>query len=61
MIKDKYTSKNIKYIKDIDHIRLRPSMYIGDININGLHQLIYEIINKKKDSFGINITYNSFL
>ncbi|YCJ93427.1 MAG: hypothetical protein ACKA33_01065 [Candidatus Karelsulcia muelleri] len=34
---ENYTSKNIQYLDGIEHIRLRPSMYIGDIGINGLH------------------------
>ncbi|XCC45342.1 MAG: toprim domain-containing protein [Candidatus Shikimatogenerans sp. Ttur] len=44
-----YTSNKIKYINDIKHIRLRPSMYIGNTSIEGLHQLIYEVINNSVD------------
>ncbi|EAT14057.1 DNA gyrase B subunit, partial [Candidatus Sulcia muelleri str. Hc (Homalodisca coagulata)] len=34
---ENYTSKNIKFLDGIEHVRLRPSMYIGDIGIKGLH------------------------
>ncbi|WXB47297.1 MAG: toprim domain-containing protein [Candidatus Shikimatogenerans sp. Tmey] len=46
-----YNSKNIKYLNDIKHIRLRPSMYIGNVNKEGLHHLIHEIINNSVDEF----------
>ncbi|WP_162616863.1 hypothetical protein [Candidatus Karelsulcia muelleri] len=47
---ENYTSKNIQYLDGIEHIRLRPAMYIGDIGINGLHQLLTEVIE-------LSITY----
>lgn len=46
---NKYTAKNIKLLEGIDHVRLRPSMYIGDTGIKGLHHLIYEIIDNSID------------
>ncbi|XBT18416.1 MAG: toprim domain-containing protein [Candidatus Shikimatogenerans sp. Tduv] len=49
MISKKYNSQNIKYLNDIKHIRLRPSMYIGNTNKEGLHHLIHEIINNSID------------
>ncbi|WGH25616.1 MAG: DNA gyrase subunit B [Candidatus Shikimatogenerans bostrichidophilus] len=51
MEKDNYTAKNIKYLKGIEHIRKRPSMYIGDVNINGLHHLFYELLHNSLDEF----------
>ncbi|WOX79097.1 DNA gyrase/topoisomerase IV subunit B [Candidatus Shikimatogenerans bostrichidophilus] len=47
----KYTAKNIKYFNSIDHIRKRPSMYIGDVNINGLHHLFFELLDNSLDEF----------
>ncbi|XBT18856.1 MAG: toprim domain-containing protein [Candidatus Shikimatogenerans sp. AspAUS03] len=49
--KNTYKAKNIKYINDINHIRLRPSMYIGDTHSKGLHHLFHEIINNSIDEF----------
>ncbi|MDH3004252.1 MAG: DNA gyrase subunit B [Candidatus Shikimatogenerans sp. JK-2022] len=51
MKKDNYTAKNIKYLEGIEHIRKRPSMYIGDTNINGLHHLLYELLDNSLDEF----------
>uniref|UniRef100_UPI0032B26655 DNA gyrase subunit B n=1 Tax=Candidatus Karelsulcia muelleri TaxID=336810 RepID=UPI0032B26655 len=44
-----YTSKNIQYIDGIEHVRLRPSMYIGDIGIQGLHHMVYEVVDNSID------------
>ncbi|ASS46954.1 DNA gyrase subunit B [Candidatus Karelsulcia muelleri] len=46
---ENYTSKNIKFLDGIEHVRLRPSMYIGDIGIKGLHHMVYEVINNSID------------
>ncbi len=39
-----YTFDNVKYLKDADHIRSRPGMYIGDTGTRGLHHLVYELV-----------------
>ncbi len=44
-----YTSDNIKYLKDADHIRQRPGMYIGDTGPRGMHHLIYELVHNCVD------------
>src|SRR5262245_35465665 len=41
---EQYTPENIQYLKDADHIRHRPGMYIGDTGPRGLHHLVYELI-----------------
>lgn len=46
---ENYTSKNIKFLDGIEHVRLRPSMYIGDIGMKGLHHMVYEVINNSID------------
>ncbi|AGW86115.1 DNA gyrase subunit B [Blattabacterium sp. (Nauphoeta cinerea)] len=44
-----YTADSIQSLEGIEHIRLRPSMYIGDIGVRGLHHLIYELIDNSVD------------
>src|SRR5262245_22054586 len=46
---ENYTPSNIKYLKDRDHIRHRPGMYIGDTGKNGLHHLVYELVHNCVD------------
>ncbi|WP_185858760.1 DNA topoisomerase (ATP-hydrolyzing) subunit B [Blattabacterium cuenoti] len=47
-IKD-YTADSIQSLEGIEHIRLRPSMYIGDVGTRGLHHLVYEVIDNSID------------
>lgn len=49
MQKTIYNADNILLLDGIDHIRTRPSMYIGDVGIRGLHHLIYELIDNSID------------
>ncbi|WP_185866252.1 DNA topoisomerase (ATP-hydrolyzing) subunit B [Blattabacterium cuenoti] len=44
-----YTADSIQSLEGIEHIRLRPSMYIGDVGIRGLHHLVYEVIDNSVD------------
>ncbi|MFO0929041.1 MAG: DNA gyrase subunit B [Gemmataceae bacterium] len=44
-----YTTENVKILKDADHIRQRPGMYIGDTGQHGLHHLIYELVHNCVD------------
>ena len=44
-----YSSQNINVLKDAEHIRLRPGMYVGDTAFNGLHHLVFELINNSID------------
>ena len=44
-----YTAKDITVLEGLEPVRLRPGMYIGSTGINGLHHLIYEIVDNAVD------------
>ncbi|MCS7171246.1 MAG: DNA topoisomerase (ATP-hydrolyzing) subunit B [Aquificaceae bacterium] len=46
---EKYQAVDIKAVTGLQHVRLRPSMYIGDIGERGLHHLIWEILDNAVD------------
>ncbi len=46
---DQYQASDIKAVTGLEHVRLRPAMYIGDIGERGLHHLIWEILDNAVD------------
>src|SRR3989344_3458884 len=40
-----YGAKDIQVLKGLEPVRLRPGMYIGSTGIDGLHHLIWEIVD----------------
>ena len=47
--KEQYSAANIQALEGMEHVRMRPSMYIGDIGVRGLHHLVYEVVDNSID------------
>ncbi|MBQ6622674.1 MAG: DNA topoisomerase (ATP-hydrolyzing) subunit B [Mogibacterium sp.] len=46
---DQYTGDQIQVLKGLEPVRLRPGMYIGSTGPQGLHHLVYEIVDNSVD------------
>ncbi len=44
-----YSADNIQSLEGMEHVRMRPSMYIGDVGTRGLHHLVYEVVDNSID------------
>ncbi|MEJ2584305.1 MAG: DNA topoisomerase (ATP-hydrolyzing) subunit B [Robiginitalea sp.] len=44
-----YSADSIQALEGIEHVRMRPSMYIGDVGVRGLHHLVYEVVDNSID------------
>ena len=47
--KNQYSADSIQALEGMEHVRKRPSMYIGDLSTRGLHHLVYEVVDNSID------------
>ncbi|MFN3969581.1 DNA topoisomerase (ATP-hydrolyzing) subunit B [Flavobacterium sp.] len=47
--KNNYSADSIQALEGMEHVRMRPSMYIGDTGVRGLHHLVYEVVDNSID------------
>ena len=49
-----YNADSIQHLTDVEHVRLRPGMYVGDVGTHGLHHLVYELVDNAIDEVMAN-------
>lgn len=47
--KKNYGADQIQALEGMEHVRMRPAMYIGDVGSRGLHHLVYEVVDNSID------------
>ena len=44
-----YTAEDLQHLSDLEHVRMRPALYIGDTFSRGLHHLVSEVVDNSID------------
>src|SRR5262245_1579332 len=44
-----YGADKIKVLEGMEAVRVRPAMYIGSTSVDGLHHLLYEVVDNSVD------------
>ncbi|MEX2308168.1 MAG: DNA gyrase subunit B [Pirellulales bacterium] len=61
---ESYTAEDLEHLSDLEHVRERPAMYIGDTTARGLHHLVFEVVDNSIDeamvghATVVNVTIN---
>src|SRR5436190_11023984 len=61
---ENYTAADLEHLSDLEHVRERPAMYIGDTTARGLHHLVFETVDNSIDeamaghATVVNVTIN---
>jgi DNA gyrase subunit B len=48
-VESEYGAEQLEHLSDLEHVRERPSMYIADTSVRGLHHLVYEVVDNSID------------
>jgi len=48
-VESEYGAEQLEHLSDLEHVRQRPAMYIGDTGQRGLHHLVYEVVDNSID------------
>jgi DNA gyrase subunit B len=48
-VEAEYRAEQLEHLSDLEHVRQRPALYIGDTATRGLHHLVFEVVDNSID------------